>query len=283
MGKKLSYKKELARVMKMASRLEREDYEAVKDISSLSAKQLSNIRSRKDLVRRGFYEFNNYEKLRNEQVIRQMERLTVKAQKMGYDVDTLQIVGISKHARRNISSIRDLKKYGIISEDKRDRSKPSAERIRRNRDKVSNLREVLKDTYVNHGENIPRERVFRGSQATVDMNMLQNMAEYGKNYRTLKADKSGEEAVNESGRRLANIIIEARKQHTDEELIEAINRNYGGVKKFAKLIERLVLAVYDDEYSKWAGGGDVYDVDVREIEYVLTHLEGADLATIMRS
>lgn len=270
MASKLSYRKELTRVKKMAARLEKKGYEITGDLSKLTVRQLKNIKSGTDLVKRKIYSFTeqSYEVIRRKQNMKRLRSLTKKAEASGYEVDRARFATMTNEELRNISSIRDLVRRGYAGK-RYSRPKSPVERD----GNVLPISDVSQVKYDSSGEHIPRNNVFRGSQATVDVDMLLSIAEYGKTYRSMKTEGSGEALVNKNGRYLVDLITKARMKHSDEEIVAAIEKGYGSVRLFAETIERLVLAVYDEIYAEWSMGKSAWDVDMKEVENTLLELK----------
>lgn len=265
--KRATYKSELARVKKMAKRLEEQGYDLGKSIESLTLRQLKKIKSGKELVDKGYYKFGEraYEQLRRKQILKNLSKVTKRAEAAGYEITT-DLNSLSATDLRNIRGISDLRRKGLAS---KRYSRPVSD-YERDSGSVINLGDVTRAKYDSSGDNIPRNNVFRGSEATVQIDMLLSIAEYGRYYRSIKADTSGQEAVNESGKRLIKIITDARLKHTDEELVEAIEKSpYGSVRALARFVERMVLAVYDEEYASWADGGSAYNMELDDIRRAL--------------
>lgn len=267
--------KELNRVKGMIKRLESKGYEVVKSIENLTTRQLRNIRSGKDLVSRGLYRFSEigYEELRRKQLRKRIVKAEREARAMGYNIERMPLGRLI--ADEKILSIRGTK--GLISYMaesgylyKRYSREVAPQEARSG---VINISDVNGQKYDSSGTHIPRNNVYTGSMAAIQMDMLLSIAEYGERYRGVKGDVNSDQMINKSGRRLKDIIVTARLRHSDEEILEYIESHWAGngrgIDGLAKTVERLVLAVYDEEYRTWASGLDLYEQTMEEIEDVL--------------
>lgn len=217
----IKYSNELRRVNRMIKRLEANGYEVAIGIEGLTTRQLHNIKSGRDLVRRGLYKFSEagYEALRSKQENRRAK----------------------------------------------EREKRAVRKAVKTQAPVTRYTESESGAYNSSGESIARINVFTGSEATIQLDMLLGIAEYGRTYTGRKTDKSAVKSVQDSGKRLIDIINRARTMHSDEEIVARIESDYGSIREFARHIERLVLAVYDREYAEWSGGLVAYNIEIDDI------------------
>lgn len=271
MAKGKTKNSELRRVMNMVKRLERDGYRMTKDLSELTIGKLRNIKSGRDLVRRGYAIFTEagYVRLRREQNIRKLKEIIKRyGDKFGFKQSDL-IRGISSlerdqferiFSKRGAERIKFMQEMGLFNEGFRG-PKPGSFGI-------SEL--TGKKNYDSSGEHIPRSQKYNGSEATIQIDMLLSILEYGIDYSgsAMKDDKSAHVAVNESARKLQDIFNRARSRRSDEELLQNIIKDYGTVKHFATIVERLVLAIYDKEYH-WGAGVSAYEADMHDVEETL--------------
>lgn len=262
------HNKELARVRKIAKRLEGQGYvlNIGKDISNLSTRQLRNIHSGHDLVSRNIYHFGEEasEKLRKEQIRKKLRKLEKQASAEGYKIDRRMILAADNKLRN--ASISKLKKWGYIS---KRYERPASEYEERYEEEVD-IDELLKRVYNNSGTNIPRANVYSGSDASIQIDILLSIAEYGDQYRGVLGRTDSDELINNNGRILEKWINQARMKHTDEEIVANIEKKWqGGIQEFAKDLERLVLAVYDKVYATWGSSPEEFKLMMREVEETL--------------
>lgn len=124
----------------------------------------------------------------------------------------------------------------------------------------------------NDGLNIPRLKTFKGSEASIKIDMLMSIAFYGEYYTGRKTDKSAVQYVNNNGRMLSDLIERARKTHGDEALVAAIeDSEYGSVEEFARFLEKFILAIYDQVYFQGDGFSQTWEDAFREISFILEH------------
>lgn len=144
---------------------------------------------------------------------------------------------------------------------------------------VTGIIDANKEKFDNNGSHIPVVNVWGGSDATIYVNKLLSIAEYGENYNGWFSLKGSESTaipyINKTGRKLADIIVNARTKHTDEEIMERVKgfsdgKGHDGAEGLADLIEIMVLSIYDPVYRDWTKGtSDNYDSAMRAIKNIL--------------
>lgn len=138
---------------------------------------------------------------------------------------------------------------------------------------VRTIEEETSGKYNPEAHHIREIQSFSGSKATVYIDKLMSMAEYGENYRGWYAAEYRPESVaviNKTGKKIGNMIKAARSKHTDDEIYNHLKDNFpGGLTKLADEIERLILSVYDKEYRGWAGGEGKYDIVMNHVKEAL--------------
>lgn len=144
---------------------------------------------------------------------------------------------------------------------------------------VIGIIDVNRERFNNNGRNIPVVNVWGGSDATIYVNRLLSIAEYGENYNgwysLLGSESTAIPYINKTGRKLADIIVQARTKHTDEEIMERAEsfsdgKGHRGSEGLADLIEIMVLSIYDKEYRSWTGGSsEAYNEAMRAIRDIL--------------
>lgn len=132
-------------------------------------------------------------------------------------------------------------------------------------------------TFTNDGRHINVVNVWGGSDANIYVNRLLSIAEYGENYNGWYSDGNSTAIpyINKTGRKLADIIVQARTKHTDEEIQKRAEsfsdgRGHMGAEGLAELIEIMVLSIYDPVYRDWTRGtSDNYDSAMQAIKNIL--------------
>ena len=153
---------------------------------------------------------------------------------------------LARHKRQVVRRVKDMKYAGT---------------------KVVDLIAGERTDWDNDGEHIQRLEVFSGTDATIQMDMLLGIAEYGKYYsgRRLEytEDKSGRTAVdyiNDNGEEITNLIMEARRHYSDEVLVKTIEQSeHGSVRELGRMLEKLILAIYDR--TSFSGGQYLAEFD----------------------
>lgn len=273
MAKGKTKNSELRRVMNMVKRLERDGYKITKDLSELTIGKLRNIKSGRDLVRKGYAAFTEagYERLRREQNIKALEK-SLKKYGGAYGANRAALTGeakaLSREEYESLLNKRGRERFEAIRQRGLIRGLSPVQS--RDDTRVTTVGyEAGKKLYDSSGEHITR--VYHGTEATRQMDMLLSIAEYGATYMGsgYKDSRDGVPLINSAGKRMKDIIISARMKRSDEDLIASIIRDYGTVQYFSTVVERLVLAIYDKEYAEWAAGSTAYDVDLRELKETL--------------
>lgn len=96
---------------------------------------------------------------------------------------------------------------------------------------------------------------------------LRNIIMQGKNYNgeyEKKGKRGARDLVNQNARELDTIFETAVSRLGEEEVAKRLKKAYGDMSKLENLLERLMLAVYDDVYAAWADGRAVWERDRRE-------------------
>ena len=96
---------------------------------------------------------------------------------------------------------------------------------------------------------------------------LRNIIMQGKNYNgeyEKKGKRGARDLVNQNARELDIIFETAVSRLGEEEVAKRLKKAYGDMSKLENLLERLMLAVYDDVYAAWADGRAVWERDRRE-------------------
>lgn len=248
------HNREVKRVQGIISRLTKSgDFSVNIDISSLSTRKLKNVHKGLDLVRKGYAIRTDawYERKRKEEE----ERIEREEQR--------RIDRRERAIERRVD-----KKYKYA--DKRHKDDPI-----RFVGPVVNIMDEVEATggasdFKNDGTNITKFKIYSGSSASVQIDMLMAIAEYGKQYTGMKVNKDAVEFVNEKGKVIYNMIDEARRKFGDEELVKRIEESeWGSVKQMAKTIERMILSIYDRNYFEGSEFGSTVDEDMIDLEMVL--------------
>lgn len=144
---------------------------------------------------------------------------------------------------------------------------------------VIGIIDVNKEKFNNNGRNINIVNVWGGSDATIYVNKLLSIAEYGENYNGWYSLEGSESTaipyINKTGRKLADIIVQARTRHTDEEIMKRAEsfddgKGHKGSDGLAELIEIMILSIYDSVYRSWTGGSsEAYNGAMRAIKDIL--------------
>lgn len=218
--------------------------------------------------------FSYTEKRKRE--LSRVRKIISRAKKAGLELEEgFDITNLHTNELKNIKSKKDLQRKGYLETKEKAEIRHRIMSTTQPRN-VVNISDAANNRYIATGENIDRENVLSSDGAKEQIDMLENIIRTGENYiggHSLK-DTTGAPLVQRSADRIGIILETARARHTDEELVKAINDKFGSIAEFARLLERLILALYDDVYAAWAGGNAAYE---RAISMIANTLGGDDL------
>ena len=107
-------------------------------------------------------------------------------------------------------------------------------------------------------------------EATIQLEAILSKIITATNYETEKTNVSGQVMVQSSAWTLFDIITEARGRYSDKEIMDRLISQYGSFSDIDALIQKLILAVYDKDYARWAGGRHLYDAEINMLTEVLS-------------
>ena len=201
--------------------------------------------------------------------IKRVKAMLKRLEAKGYDIN-IDLTKIHTNKLKNMNRVNVIPKYAKYNE----RKGKTIEAIK----KTKRKQKKAEKPKTKQPKNVTRinGNVYRGTTSDMTLNTIYKTLDEGKNYTGGKSRKttSGFLSVQTSARRLSIIITSAEKKIGAEEIIKRVNQKFGSVEKFKERLEKLILAIYDDEYASWANGSEKYERDIREIAELI---EGTDL------
>lgn len=210
--------------------------------------------------------------------VKRIKGIVKRLEKAGYDVD----IDISSLSTQKIKSL-DRKKliwhgYAKIDMDeyienihkKHERKRKEREKKRqenkKRKEKVVSMKEARK-----YDPSAPHWGIVLSASdaatAIIDniIKILEKGGDYTGGHSKKRKGKSGFVAVNQSAGRIHLMFEDARNKRTDKDILNDILAKYGSVSAIQERIERLIGALYDPIYAKWADGSAVYEAHMTEL------------------
>lgn len=200
--------------------------------------------------------------------VRRMALNLIKKQ-VGYHAVPGVLSGLTDKQLAKIRTQRDVVKAGIVNLNLQEyldvkaeeKAKKAASKKAKAHKAKNTPQSNVQSTPVTHGtitfgeqENIMMERI---------MQLIQDGLDYHGEYSKKPDGRSGYILVNASAARLERIMLDAQSKHTNKEIIDSLIKEYGSIQAVYRQIKRFIRAIYDDVYATWAGGGPVYEADLR--------------------